>query len=104
MDVIGDPAASTKERGLVDALLSGSVSLTRDVALQGQLHRFGLPTGSDRALGWESDFVLPIRVNPAATAELGYSLFRAGTGASAVALGAAGNVRHWAYLQLRVGF
>ncbi len=104
MDVIGDPAASTKERGLVDAFLGGSAGLTRDVALQGQLHRFGLAAGSDRALGWELDFVAPIRVNPAASAELGYSLFRAGAGASAVALGAEGNVRHWAYLQLRVVF
>jgi hypothetical protein len=104
MDVIGDPAATTRERGLVDALATGSVQLTRALALRGEVHRFTLATGVGRDLGWEGDVTLPLRLAPAADVELGYSAFHAGRDAAAVGLGAAGAVRDWAYLQLRVGF
>ena len=104
MDVIGDPAATTRERGLVDALATASVTLTRALALRGELHRFALAAGDGRDLGWEGDVTLPLRLTPAAGMELGYSAFRSGRDAAAVGLGARGTIRDWAYLQLRVGF
>ncbi|HEX3157993.1 MAG TPA: alginate export family protein [Gemmatimonadaceae bacterium] len=104
MDVVGDPAAATRERGLVDAMARGSLVLSPVTTLRGELHRFTLATGSERHLGWEADVVLPVRLSPAAGVELGYSAFRAGRGAAAVGLGDDGAMRHWAYLQLRAGF
>lgn len=104
MDVVGDPAASTRERGLVDAMARGSLALSPVTALRGELHRFTLATGSERHLGWEADVVLPVRLTSGAGVELGYSAFRAGRGAAAVGLGDDGTMRHWAYVQLRAGF
>lgn len=104
MDLIGDPAATTKDRGLVDAFASGSRTLAKSVAIKAELHDFRLATGSDRALGWEGDVAVPIRMNAAATVEAGYSLFHAGSGASAIGVGARGASAQWAYLQLTVGF
>jgi len=104
MDVIGDPAAATRERGLVDALATGSLKLGGALALKGELHRFTLATGAGRDLGWEGDVTLPVRLTPAAGVELGYSAFRAGRDAAAAGLGAEGTVRDWGYLQLRVAF
>ena len=104
MDAIGDPAAATRERGLVDALATGSVRLTGALALRGELHHFRLASGAGRDLGWESDVTLPLRLTPAAGLELGYSAFRAGGDAATVGLGSRGTFRDWAYLQLRVAF
>ena len=104
MDVVGDPATTTGDRGLVDALASASLVLSPSATVRGELHRFALPTGDERSLGWEADVVLPVRLSPAAGVELGYGAFRAGRGAAAVGLGENGATRHWAYLQLRAGF
>lgn len=104
MDVIGEPAAATKERGLVDALVTGSFTLSRTARLAGELHHFALATGRDRPLGWEVDVTLPVRVRAGIDVAAGYSAFRAASGAAAVGLGADGTLRHWAYVQLKAGF
>jgi len=36
--------------------------------------------------------------------DLGYGIFRAGSGAASVGLGSEGASRHWAYLQAAVAF
>lgn len=104
MDLIGDPATTTKDRGLVDAFASGSRVLSSKLALKGEVHDFTLAKGTDRSLGWEGDVALPLRVNSAATVELGYSAFRAAAGAKAIGLGTQKATAQWAYLQLTVGF
>ena len=104
MDLFLDPAARTRDRGLVDALATGSLVVRPRVTLKTELHHFALATGSDRPLGWEADIVVPVRVTPAAGLELGYSAFRAERGAAAAGLGASGDMRHWGYAQLKVGF
>ena len=100
-DVIGDPAASTRERGLVDMLATASMLLTPVVTVRGEVHRFMLATGADRPLGSEIDVLLPIRVGSAAGVEFGYSAFLAERGATTVGLGVAHKLRQWAYLQVR---
>ncbi|HEX8851774.1 MAG TPA: alginate export family protein [Gemmatimonadaceae bacterium] len=104
MDVLGDPSAQTKERGLVDLLVQGSTPLSPSVLVKGELHHFAAAVGDDRALGSEADLILPVRVSSAASVELGGALFRAEKGAAPLGLGEAGKIRGWAYLQMRVGF
>ena len=104
MDLFTDPAARTKDRGLVDALATSSVALDPAVTLRADLHHFSLAAGDTRPLGWEGDLILPVRVSGAAAVELGYTLFRAERAAPLAGLGASGTTRHWAYLQLRAGF
>jgi len=104
MDVIGDPATTTKDRGLVDALATGALALSKSADLKAELHRFTLATGDTRDLGWEADLTLPIRITSTTGVDLGVSAFRAGQAAAAVGLGASGATRGWAYLQLRAGF
>ena len=104
MDVIGDPATTTKDRGLADALATASAELTTHTAVRAEVHRFTMMTGSDRALGWETDLGVPVRISHAATIELGYSVFRASTGAAAVGLGDRGQTKNWAYAQFGVAF
>lgn len=104
MDVIGDPAATTKERGLVDALATGSIAGPGSSTLRAELHHFGLATGADRSLGWETDLGLVTRVNRAATIDFGFSAFDAGDGAAAVGLGRDRAPRRWIYLQMAVAF
>jgi hypothetical protein len=104
MDVIGDPAATTKERGLRDAFASLALNVVPSFAPRVELHRFTLATGNDRALGLESDLVAPIRLPANTSLELGFSLFRNGTAASALALGDPGTTKRWFYAQLRAGF
>jgi hypothetical protein len=104
MDLFLDPASRTKDRGLVDALATGSIVLGPTATLRSEVHHFALATGGDKPLGWEGDLVLPVRVNSATGVDLGYTLFRAERGAQGVGLGGSGSYRHWAYLQLRVGF
>ena len=104
MDVIADPAATTKERGLHDAFGSVAVNLVPSFAPRLELHRFTLATGNDRALGLESDLVAPIKLPANTGLELGLSLFRNGTAAPAVALGDPGTTKRWLYVQLRAGF
>ena len=47
---------------------------------------------------------LPLRLSPASSLELGYSLFRPGPAGPALGIGDEGRVRHWGYVQLRAGF
>jgi hypothetical protein len=104
IDVIADPAATTKERGLHDAFGSVAVNVSSAFAPRLELHRFTLAAGADRALGLESDLVAPIKLPANTSLELGLSLFRNGTAAPAVALGDPGTTRRWLYAQLRAGF
>ena len=104
MDVIGDPATTTKDRGLADALATASAELTTNTSMRAEVHRFTMMTGSDRSLGWETDLGLPLRISHAATIELGFSVFRASTGAAAVGLGERGQTKNWAYAQFSVAF
>ena len=104
MDVIGDPATTTKDHGLVDALATGALALSKSVDLKAEVHRFTLAAGDSRDLGWEADLTLPVRITSTTGIDLGVSAFRAGDAAAAVGLGASGATRSWAYLQLRAGF
>ena len=104
MDVIGDPATTTRDRGLADVLATASAELTTRTSLRAEAHRFTMMTGADRSLGWETDLGLPVRISHAATIELGYSVFRASTGAAAVGLGDRGQTKNWAYAQFGVAF
>lgn len=104
MDVVGDPAATTKERGLRDAFGTIALAVTPTFAPRAELHRFTLATGADRAMGSEMDLVAPIRLPANTNIELGLSLFHNGSAAPALALGDAGTTKRWLYAQLRAGF
>ena len=104
MDVIGDPAATTKERGLRDAFGTVALNVTPTFVPRLELHRFTLATGNDRALGLESDLVAPIKLPANTSLELGLSLFRNGTDAPSLSLGDPGTTKRWLYAQLRAGF
>ena len=104
IDVIGDPAATTKERGLHDAFVTAAHPVTTWLSPRAELHRFTLATGADRRLGLEADLVAPIRLAAGTSLELGYALFRAGSAAESVGLGADRSYRKWVYAQLRAGF
>jgi hypothetical protein len=104
LDVIGDPAATTKERGLRDAFVTAAHPATSWLAPRAELHRFTLASGSERRLGVEADLVAPIRLAAGTTLELGYALFRAGAAAAPLGLGVDGSYRKWGYAQLRAGF
>jgi hypothetical protein len=104
MDIVGDPSAQTKERGLLDAMATTSVSLGASASLRGELHRLAPASGDRAPLGWEGDVVLPLRLSSAAGIDVGYAFFRAGANAAPLGLGSEGTVRNWAYLQMRVGF
>ena len=104
LDVIGDPAATTKERGLRDLFLHAAHPVASWLSPRAELHRFTFATGTERRLGSEVDVVAPIRLAPGTTLELGYALFTAGPGARSVGLGSDGSYRKWGYAQLRAGF
>jgi hypothetical protein len=104
MDVIGEPAATTRERGLHDLFAMLNVAVAPSFVPHAEVHRFTLATGDDRSLGTEGDLVAPIRVGQFATVELGAALFHTGSGAAAVGLGDAGRNLSWIYAQLRAGF
>lgn len=104
MDLIGDPATSTKDRGLADVLANGSIGLTTRSTLRAEVHHFSTMAGTPRPLGWETDLTLPTRINRAATVDVGYSAFRADDAAGVVGLADPGKTRSWLYLQLTVGF
>ena len=104
LDVIGDPAATTKERGLRDLFVNASHPVSSWLAPRVELHRFTLATGAERRLGVEADLVAPIRLAAGTTLELGYALFRAGPAAEQIGLGADRSYRKWGYAQLRAGF
>jgi len=104
LDVVGDPAATTKERGLRDAFLTAAHPVTSWISPRAELHRFTLAAGADRRLGVEADLVAPVRLGAGTTLELGYALFRAGSAAESLGLGAERSYRKWGYAQLRAGF
>jgi hypothetical protein len=104
LDVIGDPAATTKERGLRDLFISAAHPVTTWLAPRAELHRFDLATGAERRLGTEADLVAPVRLPAGTTIEIGYALLRAGAAAEALGLGTDGSYRKWGYVQLRAGF
>lgn len=104
MDLFLDPAARTNDRGLVDAMATTAIALPPRTALKVELHHFAPQAGDHAEIGWEGDFIAPVRISSAATIELGYTAFRAGPAAAAMGLGANGAWRHWAYLQLKTGF
>jgi hypothetical protein len=104
MDVIGDPAATTRERGLVDVFGNGSVVLNQRTSLKAELHRFELNSGDVKPLAWEFDLTVPVKLGAAANLDIGYSALRGDKAAPVIGIGADGKLRHWAYLQLRAGF
>ncbi len=108
MDLFVDPAARTGDRGLVDAMAGAAFTISPRVALRADVHHFQTATSGafavDRTLGWEGDLTMPMSISQAANVELGYALFRPGAGGEALGLGDEGALRHWGYLQLRVGF
>jgi hypothetical protein len=104
MDVLGDPATTTKERGLRDMFGALAMPIGTSFAPRAELHRFALATGDDRRLGTEADLVAPIRLTAGTSIELGYALFRNGPAAAPLGLGADGAYRKWIYAQLRAGF
>ncbi|MDA1080065.1 MAG: alginate export family protein [Gemmatimonadetes bacterium] len=104
MDLFGDPAGRTKERGLVDALGMVSRELNSRTTLQAELHRYNTQAGDTREIGWELDVVAPVRLSGGASLQFGYGAFRAGPGAAAIGLGAEGSSRHWAFAMVRAAF
>ncbi|HET9799833.1 MAG TPA: alginate export family protein [Gemmatimonadaceae bacterium] len=104
LDLIGDPAATTKERGLRDLFFTAAHPVTTWLAPRAELHRFTLATGAERRLGTEADLVAPVRLAAGTTLELGYAVFRAGAAAEQLGLGTDRSYRRWGYLQLRAGF
>ena len=104
MDLFLDPAARTNDQGLVDALGVMTAELNSRATLRTELHHYAPQAGKTSEIGWELDAIMPIKLSSAATLELGYGAFRAGAGATAMALGANGYARHWAYAQLRASF
>lgn len=104
MDAIGDPATTTRERGLLDIVAAGTLAIGSRTNARAEAHRFALASGTDRDLGWEVDVLAPVRILPTTTLDLGFSVFRAGAAASSIGLGKEGTVRDWAFAQLRVAF
>ncbi|PYP75483.1 MAG: hypothetical protein DMD35_21320 [Gemmatimonadetes bacterium] len=104
LDLIGDPAATTKERGLRDAFVNAAHPLTTWLSPRAELHRFTLAAGTERRLGVEADLVAPFRLAAGTSLELGYALFRAGPAAQPLGLGTDRSYRKWGYAQLRAGF
>ena len=104
MDLFGDPAAQTKEQGLVDVLAMLDTELNSRTTLRAELHRYAAQAGDTREIGWELDITAPIRLSSAASIEFGYGVFRASPGAEPLGLGASGSSRHWAYAMMRAAF
>jgi hypothetical protein len=104
IDLVGDPSATTRERGLQDVFVQTDLRFTERLRVHGEVHHMRLATGTNRELGWEADAVLPLRISDLARIDIGYSAFRASSGAAGIGLGTAGNIQHWAYVQLRASF
>lgn len=104
MDLFGDPAAATRDRGLHDIFAHGDIRVSDRTKVHTELHQFNLATGSNTNLGWEADIGIPFVLDQQTRFDLGYSVFRAGNGAAAVGLGNEGKMQHWIYIQLRSSF
>jgi len=103
MDIIGDPAASTRERGLVD-LVGTTAFPAASVNVKAEVHRFLLAEGPARPLGWEIDAAMPVMIFDVGRLEIGYSVFLAQAGAAAVGLAPNRSTKHWSFLQLALPF
>jgi hypothetical protein len=108
MDLFLDPAARTRDRGLIDAIASLTLGLPRAPVVEVDAHGFwlhrSLPTSADRLIGWELDLTIPVRLGPGQLLHLGYSAFRNGPAAPLIGLGAERDMWHWAYLQASFAF
>jgi hypothetical protein len=108
MDLFLDPAARTRDRGLVNGIASLRVGLPRELALDVDAHGFWLQqqfaTSDHRLLGWELDFTMPISLGDGQQLHLGYSFFRNAAAAPLVGLGRDGDVWHWGYIQASFSF
>jgi hypothetical protein len=108
IDFFLDPAARTRDRGLIDGIASVALGLPRDLELALDAHGFWtsqpLASGADRLIGYELDFTLPVRLGPGQIVQVGYSTFRNGSAAPALGLGSDGAWSHWAYLQATFSF
>lgn len=102
-DMIGEPAATTRERGLDDIFVTAGASLGRVTTVRSEWHRYSMRAGSDRALGCEGDVVFATRLNGTASLELGAAVFRAGSGAAAVGF-VTRSTQPWIYAQVGVAF
>lgn len=108
IDLFLDPAARTRDRGLIDGIASAQLDFGRSVAVDVDVHGFWLQqeftTTADRHLGWELDLTLPVRLGNGQQLQLGYSAFRNGPAAPLIGLGRDGDTWHWAYLQATFSF
>jgi hypothetical protein len=108
MDLFLDPAARTRDRGLIDGILSARLALPRDTWLDVDVHGFYLQqqfaASEERNIGWEVDFTLPVRLGPGQQLQLGYSAFRNGPAAPLIGFGEDGRLWHWAYIQASFSF
>ena len=111
MDLFLDPAARTRDRGLVDGTAGASYRLSPRVALRADVHHFWLATAAPagaasdaRALGWETDFTVPVQLTPNSGLDIGFGLYRPGAAAESFGIGEQGAFRQWGFAQLRVGF
>ncbi len=111
MDFFQDPAAVTRDGGLVDVFAKASLPLGRAGSawpgpVSAEVHRFSLARsgGGDGDLGWELDVVAPLRLSPHARITLGYGAFRNGAGAPAIGFGPEGELSHWGFVQAVLGF
>jgi hypothetical protein len=108
LDLFLDPAARTADRGLINGIASARVALPRELSLDIDGHGFWLhrefASAPDRFLGWELDLTLPIRIGQGQELQLGYSLFRNGSAAPLIGLGASGLTWHWAHIQASFAF
>jgi hypothetical protein len=108
IDYFTDPAARTRDRGLVDGMVSATVALPRALSLDVDAHGFwlhrSLPALDDRLIGWELDLTLPVRLGAGQSLQLGYSTFRNAAAAPLIGLGRDGATGHWAYVQATFSF
>lgn len=104
MDIFGDPAAATRDRGLHDLFVHGDIRMNGKARIHTEIHQFRLASGEGRNLGWEADVGVPWVIDQQTRVDFGYSVFRAGANASSVGLGSEGRTQHWLYVQLRSSF
>ena len=108
IDYFLDPAARTREAGLLDGMGSATFALAESVTLDVDAHGFWLQqplaVSSERRIGWELDLTMPVRLGPGQQLHVGYSAFGNGPAAPLLGLGNDGGVSHWAYIQATFSF
>jgi hypothetical protein len=103
LDLIADPATSTRDRGLVD-LLAVAVLPIRRASVRIETHRFLLASAANEALGFEADASIARSVGGAGRLELAYSTFAPATAAKTVGLATTLGTKQGMYLQLTAAF